>query len=120
MLPKGVEWHAMTKRWWRDMWKSPMAPEYVGMDVNGLFRVAMLYNDFWTAESAKERADIQVRLEKADADYGTNPLARRRLEWQIEETEGKQAQGNRRRGSTPSDPAVAAPSPDADPRLKLA
>lgn len=117
-LPDGIEWHPLTERWWSDMWKSPMAPEYVSMDVNGLFRVAMLYNDFWRALTPKERAEAQVRLEKADADYGTNPLARRRLEWQIEETEGKQAQGNRRRGQQP-EPAPE-PAPGADPRLKLA
>lgn len=108
----------MVKRWWRDLWKSPMATEYITMDHSGLFRVAMLYNDFWTADTPKERAEAQVRLEKADAEFGTSPLARRRLEWQIEETEGKQAQGARRRANeAPKLPSAAAAG--ADPRLKL-
>lgn len=118
LLPEGIAWHPLTERWWRDLWASPMAPEYVGMDINGLFRVAMLYNDFWTAATPKERAEVQVRLEKADAEYGTNPLARRRLEWQIEETEDKQARGNRRRASTDAPAATPVPA-GSDPRLKL-
>lgn len=117
-LPESIDWHPLTVRWWQDLWDSPMATEYVRMDVNGLLRVAMLYNDFWIAATPKERAEAQVRLEKADADYGTNPLARRRLEWQIEETEDKQARGNRRR-ATAEVPVATPPPPGADPRLKL-
>lgn len=116
-LPDGFGWHSLTKQWWAGLWKSAMAPEYADMDIHGLFRVAMLMNDFWLAETAKQRAEIQVRLEKADADFGTNPLARRRLEWQIETTKDSQAKGKKRRGA---EVPVAPPSaPGEDPRLKL-
>lgn len=118
-LPDGVGWHPLTRRWWADLWSSPMATEYADMDINGMFRVAMLVNDFWAAETYKERAEIQIRLEKADADFGTNPMARRRLEWQIEETEGKQAQGSRRRANEGKPQPVAAATSGSDPRLKL-
>lgn len=115
-LPEGFPWHSLTLAWWEDIWQSPMAPEYIEADINGLYRVAMLYNDFWLAETHKERAEIQVRLEKADADYGTNPMARRRLEWQIETTEDSKAKGKRRRsGGKPP----AEPEPGDDPRLRL-
>lgn len=117
-LPEGFPWHSLTERWWADIWASPMAPEYAESDINGLYRVAMLYNDFWLAETYKERAEIQVRLEKADADYGTNPMARRRLEWQVEENEDKRARGSKRRASDAPAPAPAATG-GADPRLKL-
>lgn len=70
----------------------------------------------WLAETAKERAEIQVRLEKADVDYGTNPMARRRLEWQIEQSEDSKAKGQKRRGVPNPAPM---PEPDSDPRLKL-
>ncbi|AXQ60701.1 minor tail protein [Mycobacterium phage Filuzino] len=116
-LPDGVVWHPLTVRWWNDIWASPMAPEYTDSDINGLFRVAMLYNDFWTADTAKARAEAQVRLEKADTDYGTNPLARRRLEWQIEATEDSKAKGSKRRKSEAA--PVSHPVPGDDPRLKL-
>lgn len=116
-LPDGIAWHALTVRWWEDIWSSPMAPEYTDSDINGLFRVAMLYNDFWTADAPKARAEAQVRLEKADTDYGTNPLARRRLEWQIEATEDSKAKGKRRR--TGEAPPAPADDGDDDPRLTL-
>ncbi len=115
-LPDIIDWHPLTRQWWDDLWLSPMAPEYMRMDFHGMFRVAMLMNDFWTAETAKQRADIQVRLEKADAEFGTNPLARKRLEWQIEETDSKKASGRRRRQK---DDEPAKPPPGEDPRLKL-
>ena len=119
-LPDEVVWHPMTRRWWADIWSSPMAPEYAATDVHGLFRVAMLMNDFWLAETPKERAEIQVRLEKADADFGTNPLARRRLEWQIAETEDRQAKSRRRRAEESRQQAQQAPvDSSGDPRLRL-
>lgn len=98
-LPAGVDWHPLTVEWWRDLWASPMAPEYVEADRHGMFRVAMLVNDFWCAETPKERAELQVRLEKGDADFGTNPMARRRLQWEIERTEDAVAKGSKRRAS---------------------
>lgn len=117
-LPEGVEWHPLTRRWWADLWASPMAPEYQSADLSGMFRVAMLQNDFWMAGTPKERAEIQVRLEKADADFGTNPLARRRLEWQIQSSEEAKARGSKR--SKPADPPPSQPpGPSDDVRLAL-
>ena len=113
-LPRGIQWHTLTKRWWSDLWDSPMAPEYLDMDVNGLFRVAMLLNDFWNAPDAKSRQDAQTRLEKVDVDYGTNPMARRRLEWQIETTEDSKRKGRTRRGETPTE----TPEQTDDPRAR--
>lgn len=111
-LPGGIDWHPLTVRWWKDLWASPMAPEYAQMDINGMFRVALLMQDFWTAESPSQRAAIQLRLEKADADYGTNPLARRRLEWQIEATDKVKSAGRQRRRRDEAQEG-------GDPRLKL-
>ena len=113
-LPDGYDWHPMTDRWWADIWASPMAPEYVDSDLNGMFRIAMLVNDFWTADSAKSRAEVQIRLEKADADFGTNPMARRRLQWEVERTEDAQAAGKSRRAK-----AAPAADPAVDPRSIL-
>lgn len=123
-LPKlpDVEWSPITRKWWRELWASGMAPEYLDVHRYGLFRVAMLFNKFFDPDTElKQQLEIQVRLEKAEADYGINPMALRRLEWQIEETEGKQAQGARRRASTAAPAAApAAPAnPTDDPRLKL-
>ncbi len=118
-LPKleGVEWQPITRKWWRELWASGMAPEYLDVHRYGLFRVAMLFNQFFHPDTElKQQLEIQVRLEKAEADYGINPMALRRLEWQIEETEDKQARGAQRRAPQPAAPTAA---PVTDPRLKL-
>lgn len=115
-LPE-VVWSAITLKWWSELWASGMAPEYLDVHRYGLFRVAMLFNKFFDpATELKQQLEIQVRLEKAEADYGINPMALRRLEWQIEETEDKRARGSQRR-ATQAPPATSAPA--ADPRLKL-
>lgn len=114
-LPASIAWHPLTQQWWSDLWASPMATEYLNVDINGLYRVAVLTNDFWTATTPRQRILAQVRLEKADSEFGTNPLARRRLEWQIEATEDSKRRGRRHR----ADEVAAPPAPTDDPRLRL-
>ena len=96
-----------------------MAPEYLAVHRYGLFRVAMLFNQFFDPDTElKQQLEIQVRLEKAEADYGINPMAMRRLEWQIVETTDKQDASDRRRANQ-NPPAATTSAPAADPRLKL-
>lgn len=120
LLPREIDWHSMTRRWWRELWKSPMAPEYRETDLQGLYQVALLVQDFWTAETSKERNEARLRIEKAEADFGLTPLARRRLEWQVETTEDAKAKGKKRANAQ----SASVQSEDAtgggdDPRLAL-
>ena len=95
-LPDG-SWHEMTLTWWADLWASPMAPEYTDADRHGLFELAMLRNDFWFAESAKERKDAAAEIRLQDARFGLSPIDRRRLQWEIEKSEAAVEQGTKRR-----------------------
>lgn len=122
LLPKEVEWHAMTRRWWRELWKSPTATEYHETDLQSLYQVAMLIQDFWTATDSKSRNDARLRVEKAEADFGLTPLARRRLEWQIEQTEDAVAKGSKRKAASDADTSSQDDGDtggDDDPRLAL-
>lgn len=95
-------WHALTVSWWRDVWSSPMAPEFDDSDRHGLFALAMLVNDFWTAETARERRDLAAEIRQQGQRFGLSPIDRRRLQWEIERTEEAQEKGTRRRAaSTP-------------------
>ena len=99
-LPKRDEpWHALTEAWWRDVWRSPMAAEYLQADVHGLYLLAVLVNDFWDCPS-KELAG-EIRLQRQC--YGLTPIDRRRLQWEVERIE----KVTRRRvvAATPIDPA---------------
>lgn len=112
-----VEWHAQTVAWWVDVWTSPMAKEWDRSDLHNVFVVALLYNDIWSASSAKERKDALAEYRLQRADLGLSPYSRRRLEWTIETAEDAKAKGAARRRTSP------APAPGAkkrpDPRAGL-
>lgn len=92
-------WHPMTLAWWRDLWASPMAPEYEDSDRHGLFKLAMLQDDFWTAETAKERKEASAEIRLQEQRFGLSPIDRRRLQWEIEKSEEAVERGSKRRGS---------------------
>src|SRR5688572_22587186 len=59
-LPFREDWHPQTLAWWRDIWSSPMAPEFHKSDTHGLFVLALVVNDFWTAKSPSARIDASA------------------------------------------------------------
>lgn len=114
-LPEGREWHPMTVAWWRDVWASPMAKEFCDVDARGLIRLACLENDYWTADSAKDRKDAATEIRLQQKDYGLTPYDRRRLEWTIESAEEAQERGRSRRSRA----SVPQPPVGDDPRAAL-
>ena len=110
-LPRaaGIKWHAMTRAWWRDVWHSPMAAEYLRADMHGLYRLAMLVNRFW--EFPGEQIASEIRLQQQA--FGLTPLDRRRLEWSIEQV--KEASTRRDARKVRQQAQVG----DADPREAL-
>lgn len=96
----GDEWHAATRLWWLDLWRSPMAPEYDESDLHGLFMLAALVNDFWSAETARERAALSSEIRLQRACFGLTPIDRRRLQWEIEKAEAAEEKGRKRRAKT--------------------
>jgi hypothetical protein len=110
------EWHPQTLEWWADVWASPMAPEYDESDRHGLFALALLVDDFWTAESARERAALSAEIRLQRQCFGLSPIDRRRLQWEIERTEEAQDKGRKRR-TKPT--GAKGEEPKADPRAVL-
>jgi hypothetical protein len=109
------DWDGMTEAWWRDVWSSPMAPEYDDSDRHGLFMLALLVNDYWTADSARDRKDLAAEIRQQGQRFGLSPIDRRRLQWEIERSEDAQEKGSRRRAKT-----VTAKAPSSgDPRSVL-
>jgi hypothetical protein len=106
MLPeREAGWHWQTESWWRDIWASPMAPEFHSSDRHGLFVLAVLVDDYWRAETSRERAALagEIRLQRQC--FGLTPIDRRRLQWEIERTDEAQERGQRRRraAATPAE-----------------
>ena len=104
---EGQAWHALTVAWWRDLWQSPMAAEFLKADHHALYLLADLIDRYWVAPNTTLAAEIrQQRMA-----FGLTPLDRRRLEWQVERTE--RATAKRPRPSASAEPVT-------DPRKLLA
>src|SRR5690348_3178359 len=61
-LPKRddhADWHPLTKAWWRDTWRSPMASEYLEADRHGLYLLAALVDQFWQTPTKELAAEIR-------------------------------------------------------------
>lgn len=104
-------WHPATLDWWRDVWASPMAPEFGKSDTNELFMLAVLVDAFWTEPSQALAAEIRLQRQC----FGLTPIDRRRLQWEIDRGEEAEERAAKRK-ATPK-PAAA---PRKDPRKLLA
>lgn len=95
--------HPAVHRWWRAVWRSPMAPRWIEVDIEGLYLIAALRNAFWWNPSAGIAAEIRHQ----EGRFGLDVISRRRLDWRIE-------------GATNEPVNVPAPPPDGeDPRKAL-
>lgn len=97
-------WHALTRAWWRDVWRSPMASAFLTQDLHGLYILARLVDDFWTHPSKELAAEIRLQRQC----FGLTPIDRRRLDWQVEEDGTEDA-----KRAFPA--AAAAPPPACEP-----
>lgn len=110
-LPKRDEdhdWSPLTRAWWRDVWGSPMAAEFLQADIHGLYILAELVDRFW-AEPTKELA-AEIRLQRQC--FGLTPIDRRRLQWEVERGESAATRTQQRKVRRAQDG-------DIDPREAL-
>lgn len=84
-LPKHRAWLQQTTDWWRDIWRSPMAPEFLQSDIHGLYILAELVDTFWTEPSTG--LAMEIRLQRQC--FGLTPIDRRRLQWEVQKVEEK-------------------------------
>ena len=107
---EGQEWHRLTRAWWRDVWRSPMAEEFDKgeVDIHGLYILAVLVDQFWKEPSRELAAEIRLQRQC----FGLTPIDRRRLQWEIER--GEQAETRTRQRHV-----RAAQAGDEDPRKAL-
>jgi hypothetical protein len=115
-LPERAEgWSEQTQAWWRDTWRSPMAPEYDDSDRHGILMLAYLVEDFFGAEDARTRKDMAAEIRQQSQRFGLSPLDRRRLQWEIDRGDEAEQRTKQRQA------AKAPPKPRAvDPRAALA
>ena len=116
-MPSSVAWHTEAQRWWSDVWSSPMSPEWDESDEHNVIICALLLNDMWQAETAKDRKEAAAEFRLQRKDLGLTPYDRRRLEWTIETAEEAKDRGRQR--SERQQSGAQQPDASSDPRLHL-
>lgn len=103
--PDARRWHKLTLAAWAHAWTSPMAGQWLLTDIDGLGRVALLWDQYYKSPGdSKVMAEIRLQEQR----FGLSPLDRSRLQWEVnraEEAEHKRPSPQTRRTGT-SDPRM--------------
>ena len=75
-----------TRAWWETVWTSPMAAVYLDADVPALARLATLVDRLHRGDAG---ARLLAEIRSLEDRYGLSPLARRRLQWEVERAGGE-------------------------------
>src|SRR5688572_19583480 len=76
---KTEKWHPRVLDWWKKLWKSPMAAEFLDVEiVSGLHLIAELQQRRYTVTDLKELIAIAAELRQQEVRFGVSPLDRRR------------------------------------------
>jgi hypothetical protein len=95
-LPAGIK-RKETRAWWKAIWESPMAAEWLPSDSEPLLRLAVLVEDFWT----KPTKELAAEISKAEARFGLTPYDRHRMDWKVEQPSAKPAARPAPKGADP-------------------
>ena len=115
--PDKRKWHRFTRAWWRRVWASPMASEYIETDVDGLARLALLIDDYYKATDPKQRKELMQEIRLQEARFGLSPVDRSRLQWEI--AKGDEASRRRRPAQSEGPSQESSQDPARDPRQLL-
>jgi hypothetical protein len=85
-LPDATRYSKSTRDWWTTVWRSPMATAWLEADVPALVRLATL-NEL--LEQGEATAMVLAEIRQLEDRFGLSPLARRRLQWEVEHAGGE-------------------------------
>lgn len=88
--PDNRTFHPLTEEWWKRVWKSPMAGEYLPTDIDGLARVALLIDNYYKSPHREILSEIRLQ----EARFGLSPVDRSRLQWEVQR--GEEAEKKRK------------------------
>lgn len=131
-MPDDRPWHPMTTAWWATIWSSPMAPEYIASDVAlGLATLCVDVDHYWRLDDlTRTELDLNqllavlrsmtakaAELRLQGQRFGTSPIDRRRLAWEVDRAEAAVAATvQRRNASKPKTPPAKRTRKAPDPR----
>ena len=103
--PDRRKWHPLTEAWWKRVWHSPMAAEYLESDIDALGTLALL-KDALNKNPDDLKLATEIRLQEAR--FGFTPVDRARLQWEV--AKGDEAERKRKPQPAPK------PKAGSDPR----
>ncbi len=83
-LPSDIKWDKRSRKVWRGWWASPMAGRWLDSDADMLLLLLETVNAFYAAENGREKALLATEIRLRSANFGLDPMSRRRLGWVIE------------------------------------
>ena len=86
-LPKNMNWHEMTQRWWATWQESPMAALMGPTDWAFMLDTALMHHNMWAKQQWTLAAEVRLRVAK----YGATPEDRLRLRIQWADADDKDA-----------------------------
>jgi hypothetical protein len=93
-LPKDIEWHAQTRKWWAGWAKSELAKQFTADDWSFLLDTALMHNAMWLKSQWTLAAEVRLRVAK----FGQTPEDRARLRIVFADADEKDSK--RKPGST--------------------
>jgi hypothetical protein len=93
-LPKDMEWHSQTRKWWAVWAKSELAKNFTIDDWQFLLDTALMHNAMWLKGQWTLAAEVRLRVAK----FGQTPEDRARL--RIVFADADERNPNRKPGST--------------------
>lgn len=84
-LPADMDWHPMTRAWWKVWQNSPMALIMGPTDWASMLDTALLHHDMWKYRHWTVAAEVRLRC----AQFGATPVDRLRLRIQWADADTK-------------------------------
>lgn len=103
-------WNPLAVHWWETIWSSPLASEFIRADEPAIIRTFMLVDRFGRTGSLEVAKEIRMMEDR----LGLTPIARRRLEWSIDQGEAAKDRVKRREEERARKDAVKVEVMDAD------
>ncbi|MHB8124662.1 MAG: phage terminase small subunit [Desulfitobacteriaceae bacterium] len=92
--PDKRKFHRLTRAWWKKVWTSPMASEYLDSDIDGLARIALLVDEYYKNPVGKGAKEMLGEIRLQEARFGLSPVDRSRLQWEV--LKGEEAERKRK------------------------
>lgn len=80
------KWHRHAVSWWNRFWRSAIKDRLLESDIDEVYMALELWQRFWESPSPALAAEYRRQVER----IGKDPMARRRLDWNIRETKDEE------------------------------